>query len=75
MTVRDGENPDVWITDNIRNVVREYLQIDSAITSRALTWQFVVPLNPYDVTIDFFPESQSQSAELAFIVSDRILKL
>lgn len=59
----------------LRDVVREYLQVHSAITAGSKAWHFMVPLDPGDMPINFFPKSQTQASELAFVVRNRIQQL
>src|SRR5690349_12458318 len=75
MTVCDGEDPDIRIADDVGDVIREYLEIESAIATGPKAWHLAVTLDPTDVAIYFFPKPQPQATELPFVVRDGIHQL
>jgi hypothetical protein len=53
----DGKNPDYLVPDDIGNVLREYLEIDSSIAVGSRARHFGILGYPGDVLIHFLPES------------------
>jgi len=57
MAMRDGHNPDQRTTNYIRNVVREYFQVDPLITAKSDAGHAVISRDPGNVLVNFIPKS------------------